>query len=307
MAKNPYSVLNVASSASADEIRAAYRKLAKKYHPDLNPGNKQAEHTFKEINAANDIIGDPEKRAKFDRGEIDETGTEKQRPFEGQSRPGGRPFYYETQQGGGRYTSQFEGMDDDFFARIFGGRADIMEDQASDEHYALEIDFKSALLGDEKSMTLPTGKTVKVKIPPGVEEGRRLRLRGLAEQKKRDGEHGDVYIEIKIAPSPIFKRLGKDIELIAPVTYYEAICGAEIEVPTLEGRIKVKIPAGSNETTRLKIKGKGAGAANDSDRGDMYLRLQVTVPPKVDQALIDEMKQIANRYPYSPRNFFGGR
>lgn len=300
MSKNPYSTLNVSSTASAEEIKSAYRKLAKKYHPDLNPGNKEAERKFKDINSANDIIGDPDKRVKFDKGEIDETGAEKQQ------RP--TPYYYETQEGGGRYSSQYEGMNEDFFERIFGARAAQMNDEALDEIYLLEIDFKSAMLGDEKSMTLPTGKTVKVKIPPGVESGRKLRLKGLAKAKKSDGANADVYIELRVQPSRLFKRIEKDIELEAPVTYYEAICGAEIEVPTLEGKIKVKIPQGSNENTRLKIRGKGAGAANESDRGNMYIHLSIVMPPKVDHELIDEMKTLAMKHPYSPRDvlFKGG-
>lgn len=307
-AQNPYTVLNVSSTASADEIRSAYRKLAKKYHPDLNPGNAQAELRFKEINQANDIIGDPERRAKFDRGEIDETGTEKHRGYTESSHPGGGPFYYQTQHGGkGRYSSQFEGIDEDFFEKIFGGRASHMEEQSADEHYLLEVDFKSALLGDEKSMTLPTGKTVKVKIPPGVESGRKLRLKGLSEKQRSDGTKADVLIELRVLQSPIFKRIGKDLEIETPVTYYEAICGGEIEVPTLEGRIKVKVPAASNENTRLKIKGKGAGAAKESDRGDMYIRLRISMPSKVDADLIEEMKKIALKHPYSPRNNFGDR
>lgn len=304
MESDLYKVLGVKSSATNDEIRAAYRKLAKKYHPDLNPGNPEAEKRFKSINAANDILGDPKKREKFDRGEIDETGAEKPR-YENfqQTASGGRsggPFYYETQRDGGRYSSAFEGFGSDFFEELLKGRG-ASPRLPTDEHYLLEVDFKSAALGSEQEMVLPTGKSVKVHIPPGFESGKKLRLKGLATSAAPGQEPGDVYIEIRVRPSKIFSREGKNLLLELPVTLSEAILGGEVRVPTLEKAIMLKVPAGSNTGTKLKAKGKGIGAVKESERGDLLVTLKVVMPTVIDNELKEAIQKWSGTHSYNPR------
>jgi DnaJ-class molecular chaperone len=296
---DPYSILNVARTASTDDIRTAYRKLAKKYHPDLNPKNKEAERKFKELNNANDIISDPEKRKKFDSGEIDGTGNPQytQPPHDEGAKNG--PYYYQTQHGGGRYSSKMEGFDTSFFEELLrsqGGQHSTPP--PADEHYLLEVDLRAAILGADQEMVLPTGKTVKVHIPPGIDSGKKLRLKGLAGS---EGGTGDVYIEIRVRPSKIFTRNVKNLELELPITFYEAILGGEIVVPTLDKPVSVKVPAGSNTGTKLKLRGKGVAAQQESDRGDIILTLKVIMPASIDPALEEAVRSWSKAHPYNPR------
>ena len=228
MDKSPYETLGVASSASQDEIKNAYRKLAKRFHPDLNPGSKEAEKHFKEINSAYEMIGTPEQKAKYDRGEFNEAMSEGgPGPGYGGRRKG--PFYRETQQGGGRYTYSFGGggggVDDDILSSIFGkmggarggfeGSVDI---PGQDETYEMRIDFREAILGAEREITLPSGKRLRVKIPAGVEDGAKLRFAGQGGPGKGRGSPGDVYLQLRVQPSETFKRSGSDLETELPIS-----------------------------------------------------------------------------------------
>jgi len=278
---DPYVTLGVSRTATQNEIKAAYRKLAKKLHPDLNPGNKVAEKQFKDVSAAYEILEDPVKRAKFDHGESEpDQGGARQGP----SKQG--PFYYETQRGGGgRYTQSF---DEDLFKNfgdLFGrARAEPQEDLRV---YRMEVDFKDAVLGAEREVTLPEGRKLQIKIPPGVESGQKLRLKGFGE------------IELHVRESPVFHRNGRDIEIEIPVSLSEAILGAEIRVPTVDGAVLLKIPPSSNSGTRLRIRGKGVGASGL--RGDEIVTLTVVLPETTDADLRDKIAEWSLTHSYNPR------
>ncbi len=303
--RSPYEILGVPPTASADEIRTAYRKLAKKYHPDLNPGNKEAEQHFKEIGAANDILSDPDKRARFDRGEIDATGAE---------RPN-RPFYRDFAEGAGgaRYQPQDamhpEDMED-LFANFFGWRGDgagpgpggaPFRMRGGDRHYNLVIDFLEAVNGATKRITLPDGATLDVTIPPGLDDGQILRLRGKGAPGLGGGPPGDALVEVHAAPHPHFRRAGRDIHITLPLTLAEAVLGARIEVPTVRGPVAMTVPAHSDTGKVLRLRGRGVPAHGREPAGDQYVTLEVTIGPEQDAALEAFLKDWAPQHPYDPR------
>lgn len=301
---DPYSTLGVSKNATLDEIKAAYRKLAKKYHPDLNPGNKEIEGKFKDVAHAFDLIGTKEAKEKFDQGEMDE---QKQHMYEEYMRDQGKrrrgPFYHQTQEGSNRYSSSFgEGIDDDIFSTIFGrrrGHSTGFDMRGQDEHYHLEVDFKEAALGGEKVITLPNGKRFQVKIPPGIEEGQKLKFKGLGSEANGEGSPGDAYVEIAIKSSSLFKREGKDILSEVPISFFEAIQGSEVEVQTIDGNVMLKVPSGVSTGTKLRIKNKGAGSGEN--RGNHIVSLKVVMPkdPPVDfKAALQELEK---NYSYNPR------
>ena len=283
--KDPYVILGVSKTATLVEIKAAYRKLAKKYHPDLNPGNKEFEAKFKEISHSFDLIGTEEARSKYDQGETDEQlrdQHEKRQKKQG-------PYYHHTQDNDSRYSSAFGGgMDDDLFANIFGRR----ENAKQDEQYNLEVDFKDAALGTEKTITLPTGKKLQVKIPAGINEGQKLKFKDL-------GKNGDAYVAISIKPSDKFKREGKDIFSEVPVSFFEAINGPEIEVETIDGTVMLKVPANVTTGTKLRIKNKGAGTGET--RGKHIVSIKVVMPKDPSQELKEAILHLSTRFNYNPR------
>lgn len=300
---DPYATLGVSKNASLEEIKSAYRKLAKKYHPDLNPGNKEIEAKFKDVAHAFDLIGTKEAKEKFDSGETDE---QKQHMYEEYMRNQGKrrqgPFYHSTQDGSSRYSSAFgEGIDDDIFSSFFGrgGRAQSMDFPGQDEKYQLEVDFKEAALGGEKIITLPNGRKLQVKIPPGIQEGQKLRFKGLGGAGIGKGAPGDAYIEISIKPSPHFIREGQNIISEVPISFFEAIQGAEIEVETIDGPVLLKVPPGVSSGTKLRIKQKGAGAADK--RGNHLVSLKIVMPKDPPPALKQGVAELATRFSYNPR------
>lgn len=294
---DPYAVLGVNKSASQEEIKKHYRKIAKKYHPDLNPGNKEAEKKFKEASHAYDQIGTVEARHKFDRGETDE---QKRHEYEQQQN------YYNTQQKQGRYSYSF-GEDlggDDFFENLFGAagrgsRGGGINIPGEDVNYKLEVTFREAALGAEKTITLPSGKNLQVKIPAGIESRKKLRFKGLGQAGYGKGGPGDAYIEIEVAALPGFKRVGKDIEVEVPISFIEAITGGEIKVPTLEGEVMLTIPAGVSTGSKLRVKGKGAGAGES--RGNQIVVLKVVTPKDVDPGLKAAIENLKPKFDYNPR------
>jgi DnaJ-class molecular chaperone len=285
MADDPYTTLGVARDASADDIRSAYRKLAKQHHPDLNPGNKAAEERFKSISAANELLSDPEKRGKFDRGEIDASG---------QERPEQRSYrsYAEGAQGDryGRAGPQQEPWQaedlDDIFGDLFGARqaGGTAPRRGRDAHYTLTIGFLDAVNGAAKRLTLPDGKTLDVKVPVGVEEAQTLRLRGQGGAGRNGGPAGDALIDIHIEDHSFFRRVGQDIRLDLPVTVTEAVLGGPVMVPTPGGRLKMTIPAHSDTGRELRLRGRGVPAHGGQAAGDLYVTLRVVIGP-TDEAL----------------------
>lgn len=281
MAANPYQTLGVDPKAKQEEIKSAYRKLAKKLHPDLNPGNKNAESRFKEIASAYDQIGNAEVRAKFDRDEA---------VAKDNARPRG-PFYSKTQSEGGRYANQFGGMDDDILRSLFEQMGQSKEGgfqrPPEDKVYQLEVEFKESILGGEKEITFPSGKKLLVKIPPGIISGTKLRFAGKGDPVFQDGPAGDIYVQLRVKPSSVFKRIGNDLEVEIPISFSDAILEAEVKVPTINGEILMKIPAKVKSDQKLRLKGKGVVDAKTKIRGDQIAILKIMMPENVD----DEFKK----------------
>jgi DnaJ-class molecular chaperone len=299
-ARNPYEVLGVKKEASEDELRAAYRKLAKQHHPDLNPGNKAAETRFKEIAGAYDLLSDKEKRQRFDRGEIDASGAE--RPEHAYSRYRG----FAEGAPGERYESHSaEGISpedaDDLFAFFGrGGRGGTIRLRGSDVHYSLKVDFLTAIKGARQRLSLAPDRNLEVAIPAGVRDGQILRLAGQGGAGLNGGPPGDALIEISVTPHAFFRREGDDIHLDLPVTLAEAVLGAKVTVPTATGPVSMTIPANANTGRVLRLKGKGAPRP-DGTQGDQYVTLKVVLPDGGDADLAKFLKDWAPKHPYDPR------
>jgi DnaJ-class molecular chaperone len=294
LAADPYETLGVKKDASQDAIQKAYRRLAKKLHPDLNPGNKQAEEQFKAVSAAYDLLSDPQKRARFDRGEIDASGAE---------RP--RQTYYRdfadapsNPYASGAGFADFAGMDD-ILSEIFGrqARGDVRM-RGADAHYRLMLDFLDAINGGKQQLTLPDGSVLDVTIPPGTNDGQILRLRGKGRPGIGGGPPGDALIEIEVRPHPLFTRKGDDIYVELPISLREAVLGGKVNVPTPSGAVTMTVPKWANTGTRLRRKGRGAPRA-DGTRGDGYVTLKVLLPERPDPEL---EKFIAQWRPATARN-----
>jgi DnaJ-class molecular chaperone len=281
---DPYKTLGVQKGASPDDIRRAYRKLAKKHHPDLNPGDPKAEEVFKGVTAANDLLSDPQRRARFDRGEIDASGQE-QAP---------RSSYRDYAEGdaGQRYSRggrDSSGWNTDDFADIFGsafgggrGRANDRPRRGADEPYKLTVAFLDALNGATQRLTMPDGRTLNAKIPKGTADGQVLRLKGQGSPGLNSGAPGDALIEIQVAPHPFFRRDGQDIRMDLPVSLSEAVLGGPIEAPTPTGAVRVRIPPGSDNGSELRLRGRGVPEHNAIAAGDLYATLRVAIGPPDD-------------------------
>ena len=300
---DPYQVLGVPRTASQDDIRLAYRKLAKKHHPDLNPGSAMAEEHFKTVSAANEILSDVSKRARYDRGEIDAAG---------QPRSPEASSYrdYADSDTGRRYArsgSQSRGWSapdiDDMFESMFGQNGAM---SGGDEHYSLDTDFLAAINGATRRLTLPDGRTLDVKIPPGTQDGQVLRLRGQGAAGRNKARTGDALIEIHIAPHRLFRRDGDDIRLSLPISLSEAVLGGPVEVPTPGGPVRMRIPPHSDNGAELRLKGRGVPAHVGHPKGDLYARLLVVLGPP-DPALEDFLRARKSEHSFDPRQDMEGR
>lgn len=299
-ARNPYEVLGVKKEASEDEIRAAYRKLAKKYHPDLNPGNKAAETRFKEVASAYDLLSDKNKRARFDRGEIDASGAE--RPEQAYARYRG----FAEGAPGERYEFHAaEGLAPEDLDDLFGmfrraGRGGTIRMRGADLPFALTVDFLTAINGARQRVSLTSERSLEVTIPAGVRDGQILRLQGQGAPGLGGGPPGDALIAIHVAAHPLFRREDDDIHLELPVTLAEAVLGAKVTVPTASGAVSMTIPANANTGQVMRLKGKGAPRP-DGTRGDQYVSLKVVLPEGGDAELTRFLRDWAPRHPYDPR------
>lgn len=303
---DPYKVLGVPKTASDDDIKKAYRRLAKRLHPDLNPGNKKVESQFKELTAAYDFIADPENRRRFDRGEIDENGTLRSAFWA--SRDGARSS---TGTGGpGRtYRPHDAGIDpdeDDLFRDFFGfgKNRQSVKMRGADVTYKIEVDFLDAVRGAKKRLTLSDGKNLEVNIPPGMEDGQTLRLKGQGLPGQGGASNGDAFVEVSVRPHPFFEREGRDILLECPISLTEAVLGGTITVPILDGKVSLKVPKGSNTGTQLRLKGKGIAESKAGKAGDLYIRFVVVLPKEIDPELeqaIDRWSK-SRGYGYSVRD-----
>lgn len=305
MSDDPYDVLGVAKTASADEIKKAYRKIAKESHPDLHPGDAAAEARFKAAGTAFDLLKDPETRARFDRGEIDASG---------QERPRERPFYRDyAEQPGNPYRQgpRYEGFGDeaDIFAEFLRrqarqGNAEFGDHgfraRGPDAHYALEVPFLEAANGGTMRITLPGGKDLEVKIPRGVADGQTLRLRGKGGPGHGGGPPGDAYVTLSVRAHPVFTRDGDDIVMTLPITIDEAVLGAKVEAPTISGPVKVTVPRGASSGQVLRLRGRGI-AAPGRGTGDQRIELKIVLPKSVDADLERFMEGWRKTHRYDPR------
>jgi DnaJ-class molecular chaperone len=320
--------LGVSKNASAAEIKSAFRRQAKKLHPDANKHDPKAAARFAELNAAYEILGEADKRKAFDRGEIDAEGKPRFQGFEGFGAgrgPGagfGQDGTFETftwgrdgfQRAGGRASGGFSGFSgfEDILKEAFGGRGGrsggVQFDQESrggggqDVTAALTITLPEAAKGTKKRVQLPTGKAVEVTIPPGLNDGQTIRLKGQGVASVR-GHAGDLLITVSIARHPLFTRDGVDLRLELPITLYEAVLGAKVRVPTLDGAVELAIPAGTNSGRTFRLKGKGFPAKDGA--GDLLAAVRIMLPERGDAELDELMRRWRDTKPYDPRKDTG--
>jgi DnaJ-class molecular chaperone len=305
LARDPYQELGVSRTASADEVRKAFRKLAKQHHPDANRGDKASEERFKHVSAAFDIIGDEEKRKKFDRGEIDADGRDRGFAGGGQGGPwGGGP-----NGGGGRYQgAEFEGADlNDIFGEMFGARAGRGAGGAGfgfggkgpDVRARLDIDLEDTIRGGTKRISFSDGRSLDITIPKGAVHGQTLRLKGQGQAGPRGS--GDALIELHIRPHPIFKKSRDLLLMDLPVSLPDAVLGGKVQAPTPDGAVTLQVPKGSNSGSVLRLKGRGLPDPKTGKRGDLLAKLVVTLPDEVDPVLEALAQDIRRNRPYTPR------
>lgn len=309
MSSDPYKTLGVSTSASQAEIKKAYRKLAKSLHPDLHPDDPGKQAEFQAVSAAYDILGDAEKRRRFDAGEIDATG---------QERADHRYYHqYAGQDAGARYDpGQRSGFGQgfgagreadysDIFADLFGqtgrrgGAARDVHARGNDLRYHLDVEFLDAALGSRRAVTMPDGKSIEISVPAGVRDGQTLRLRGKGGPGIGHGPAGDALVTITVRPHPVFVREDDDIEIELPITFDEAVLGAKVDVPTIYGSVSMSIPKGASSGQRLRLKGKGITRGETA--GDQTVRLRIVLPRTIDAemvALAERWKETAS---FDPR------
>ena len=310
--QTPYEVLGVKPNASADEIRKAYRKLAKEFHPDLNPGKPAAEARFKAVSTAYDLLSDPEKRARYDRGEIDESGAERPRYSYRPHAEGAQGWKYQPEG-----EIDIDDLDDLFSmfgrgsprggARGGGQGGEGFAMPGPDRHYSLTIDFVAAATGGKQRLALSPDQWLDVTIPPGIEQGQILRLKGKGGAGFGGGPAGDALIEVHIAPHPFFRREGDDIHVELPVSLPEAVLGARVPVPTVTGPVTMTIPKGSDTGAQLRLRGKGIHRKRRGAQtsGDQYVTLKVVIGASGDPDLAKFLEDWAKQHPTDPRPEMG--
>lgn len=293
MTNDPYTALGLTKSATADEIKKAYRNIARSSHPDLNPDDSEAAEKFKAATAAYDLLKDPETRARFDRGEIDATGAERQE----------RKFYRDYAQAPDnpyRTGQRFEDFADtsDIFADFLRqqgrdgarGSAQGFSARGPDRRYSLEVAFLDAVNGGKTRITLPDGAALEVKIPRGTADGQTIRLRGKGGAGFGGGPSGDALVTLSVRPHSLFRRDGNDIAVILPITFDEAVLGGKIETPTIDGMVNLAIPKGATSGQILRMRGRGVQPVGSKKRGDQLVELRIVAPAKADDALIEFME-----------------
>ncbi len=312
MADDYYATLGVPRGASADEINKAYRQLARKYHPDLNPDDPKAKEKFQEVQTAFDVLNDPKKREMYDRYGA---------AYEQAGRAGGGPHPWAGGAGGGPMPEGFEVNIEDLFGGG-GGFADLFKQfgnrgrasssggrraaasRGADLEHELTVPFASAVLGGEAQLAVRRAdgsvETIRVKIPAGIEDGKKIRLRGQGEPGARGGPAGDILIKIRVAPHPHFRRTGKRLDVTVPISLLEAVRGAKIDVPTPHGVITLTVPPGSSGGTKLRVKGHGV-KAGAGPPGDLFAELQIELPKSLTAAEREQLAAVVEKYADNPR------
>jgi DnaJ-class molecular chaperone len=313
MADDPYAVLGVSRSASDDDIRKAFRKLAKELHPDVNPGNDKASERFKKVSQAWDILGDPDKRKKFDRGEIDAAG--EPRHTYGHAGAGAGAGAYG--RAGGRPRSPVDDMGfGDIFSDLFGGASGGptgsfggaryssgpggFSAQGQDARYTLDVDFLEAVRGARKRVTMPDGASLDISVPEGVSDGQVLRLRGKGHPSPTGGRPGDALVEVKVGKHPRFERDGETIRSTVSISVDEAILGGKIPVETVHGTVQLTIPKGTSSGKTMRLRGKGV-KARSGQAGDHLVTVQIVLPDEIDDSLAVFMDNWRLEHGYDPR------
>lgn len=307
MSIDPYAALGLKKTASADEIKKAYRKIARTSHPDLHPDDADAEARFKAASNAYDLLRDPETRARFDRGEIDASGAETQAHRQ-------RQYYRDyADTADNPYARQQRGPQGDFddpadlFAQFFrqqgggGGGAQGFAARGADARYALEVGFLDAVNGAKTRITLPDGGALEVKIPQGTADGQTIRLRGKGQPGFNGGPAGDALVTLSVRPHPTFRREGDDIVVTLPITLDEAVLGGKVETPTIDGSVMLSVPKGASSGQTLRLRGRGVQPARGGARGDQRVELSIVAPGRIDDDLAAFMETWRKTHSYDPR------
>ena len=312
MAEDHYKALGVSQTASPDEIQKAYRKLARKYHPDMNPDDVAAKKKFQEVQKAYETLNDPEKRKLYDQFG---PAYEQMGGAAAGGAGGGSPFPFDVEQmfrgaqGGGGGGFQFDGDLGDLFSQFTGGGGGARRSRRSapskgaDIAAEVTIPFHTAVMGGNCEIPIARGsqrETLQVKVPPGVDSGKKIRLRGKG-QPGNGGENGDLLVTVQVAPHPHFKRQGQNLELKLPVTLSEAALGATVDVPTPGGVVALKIPACSSSGRRLRVKGQGIRSTS-GEVGDLYVELQIKLPETLNESARQAVETINQQYSGSLRD-----
>jgi DnaJ-class molecular chaperone len=308
--KDPYSALGVARDADDDAIRTAYRRLAREFHPDVNPDNPAAEERFKTVSEAYSVLSDSEKRRAYDEfGEVSyQAGFDAAEARRARDAFGGG-FSSHSQPGGAEFG---HGGLDDLFSNLFGGAGPgrrTMRRRGANLEASLELDFLEAARGGDKRLQIsrPTAtgghrsESVTVRIPPGVADGGQIRLRGKGGEGLGGGPAGDLIARIRVRSHPLFRRDNRDISLEVPLTIAEATLGTQVEVPTLDGRVTVTIPPGTDSGSKLRLRGKGVPDPSGGAAGDFYVTVKISVPKKLDDAAAQQLRELANDDPTNLR------
>jgi DnaJ-class molecular chaperone len=311
MANDYYATLGVPRTATPEEIQKAYRKMARKYHPDMNPDDANAKKKFQEVQAAYEVLSDADKRKRYDQfgADFEAAGAAGPRTWRYTTSSGPQTFPFDVEEmfgGGGRPDVEGGGFADLFrqFSRGRGPRRESRAARGNDLKHELTVPFATAVLGGEAALTIRRGsgevETIRVKIPTGIEDGKKIRLRGQGEPGVGESPAGDILLTIYVSPHPYFRRSGNRLDVRVPVTLAEAALGAKIDVPTPQGTIALTVPPNTSSGTKLRIKGHGIRPANQP-AGDLFAEIQIVLPDKLTAEERRQLADISNRYPQSPR------
>ena len=299
--KDPYETLGVNRTATDKEIKDAFKKLARKFHPDLHPGDKEAERQFKDVSAANDLLKDKEKRRRFDAGEIDASGAERPKERFYRDFADGPAYASHAAQDGFASNEELE----EFLARAFADKGHRAQSsfraRGQDASYALRVGFLDVANGTARTITLPEGKTLQVTIPEGAEDRQMLRLKEQGQPGFGGGPPGDAYVELYVEPHPFFVRKDDNIHVEVPVTVKEAVLGGRIEVPTISGPVAVTVPKGSNTGTTLRLRDRGIRNRKSRQRGHQMISLKVVLPATEEPELVAFLETWQPKTPQDPR------